>query len=357
MNPLIQKYLLEKFGQDFGKNDEANYNKSLEANRAAATASAFGDALAGNKIGSQDEYFNQLNKEARESTIGKTERQKKEALAEYDIEKSMKSDVEKNDKNSEAAKMAQESLIEAGFKPELVSNKSLAELESLSPYTKMIIDKRKQDKEYQFKREENALKRAELGQRRSELQDLKIQEKQNQLQTPFGLAQTSDDAKQLKSASEEKANFDRKIQELIDLRKTYGGEIGNREAVARGKQLSKDLLLAYKNMSKLGVLSQSDEAIINAIIPPDPLEFRSPLAAMQGQDPILNNLQKFKDDAEADFQQKLRNRLRNPEQALNKIENQSYNEPDVEAYAKKHGISYSEALQIKNERTQKQAAK
>jgi len=120
-----------------------------------------------------------------------------------------------------------------------------------------------------------------------------------------GMAYTPDDAKQLKEAQESKDSFDRKIQEMIDLRKEYGGEVMNRVAVDRGKQLSKDLLLAYKNMAKLGVLSQADEDIINAIIPSDPLAFQF----TPGGDSILNRLEKFKGDVSADYQSKLKNRI------------------------------------------------
>lgn len=130
-----------------------------------------------------------------------------------------------------------------------------------------------------------------------------------------GMAYTPDDAKQLKEAQETKDAFDRKIQEMIDLRKEYGGEVMNRVAVDRGKQLSKDLLLAYKNMAKLGVLSQADEDIINAIIPSDPLAFQfSP-----GGDSILNRLEKFKTDVQKDYQSKLQNRIvgyKRPEEGL-----------------------------------------
>lgn len=120
-----------------------------------------------------------------------------------------------------------------------------------------------------------------------------------------GMAYTSDDAKQLKEAQETKDGFDRKIQEMIDLRKEYGGEVVNRVAVDRGKQLSKDLLLAYKNMAKLGVLSQADEDIINAIIPSDPLAFQF----TPGGDSILNRLEKFKGDVQKDYESKLKQRI------------------------------------------------
>jgi len=130
-----------------------------------------------------------------------------------------------------------------------------------------------------------------------------------------GMAYTPDDAKQLKEAQETKDSFDRKIQEMIDLRKEYGGEVVNRVAVDRGKQLSKDLLLAYKNMAKLGVLSQADEDIINAIIPKDPLAFQF----TPGGDSILNRLEKLKGDVGKDYESRLKNRIIGytpPEQGL-----------------------------------------
>lgn len=126
----------------------------------------------------------------------------------------------------------------------------------------------------------------------------------------YGIANTPDDAKKIKDSIESKANFDNKLQQLIELRTSKGGELMDREAVARGQQLSKDLLLEYKNMQKLGVLSNSDEAIINAIIPSDPLQFNSPLAAVQGQDPILNNMKKFKGDTDSDFQTRVKTRIK-----------------------------------------------
>lgn len=132
-------------------------------------------------------------------------------------------------------------------------------------------------------------------------------EKIQALKTPYGLANTTDDAKQLKEAHESKLNFDSKLNEMINLRKKYGTEYFNREAVSRGKQLSKDLLLEYKNMAKLGVLSKSDEDIINAIIPDDPLGHS---LGAPGQDPILSNLTKFKADKDKDFQNRVNTRTR-----------------------------------------------
>lgn len=171
--------------------------------------------------------------------------------------------------------------------------------------------------------------------------------------TQYGVARTDDDAKNLKAASEIKATFDSKLEEMIALRtKHKGGAVLNRDDVARGKQLSKDLLLAYKDMSKLGVLSKSDEDILRAIIPDDPLEYNSPLAAIQGQDPTMNRLTKFKEDAEKDFQSRLKNRLEVYDDKSPKYE------PDVLEYAKTWKISPEEAQKVKDQRTQpKQTAR
>ncbi len=144
---------------------------------------------------------------------------------------------------------------------------------------------------------------------RKETMDLKNTEKEQALKTPYGLANTVEDAKNLKSAHELKSNFDSKINEMIALREKHnGGAVLDREDVARGKQLSKDLLLQYKDMAHLGVLSQSDENILNAIIPADPLEYK--MAGILGQDPILSNLKSFKKDSQKDFDTKIGTRTR-----------------------------------------------
>jgi hypothetical protein len=163
------------------------------------------------------------------------------------------------------------------------------------------------EKEIDAKREDVRTRRAELRQEKSNKRDDKLQE----LQTPYGIANTADDAKKLKEAFEAKKNFDNKIQQMIDLRVKHGGGATlDRTDVARGKQLSKDLLLEYKNMAKLGVLSQSDEAIINAIIPEDPLQYNDPISAVRGQDPTLTRLQSFKADSDKDFETRVATRTR-----------------------------------------------
>lgn len=203
------------------------------------------------------------------------------------------------------------------YDPELVGRYGQM-IKSLATPVKDAQDMAEKQREFDLRIEDQKLRREEmrsmLGERRAdrkEAQDQREHEKQQTLNTPFGTANTPDDAKQLKEAYESKQNFDSKIQDMIALRKKHnGGALLNREDVGRGKQLSKDALLEYKNMAKLGVLSKADEDIINAIIPDDPLEYNSPIAAIQGQDPILHKLEKFKSDKDKDFQTRVQTRTR-----------------------------------------------
>lgn len=184
-----------------------------------------------------------------------------------------------------------------GFDPGLVNNWKMSAFTA-----KDRMDHYFRERELQSR----SLDRKEARDERRFQAGIKMDEKMQGLKTPYGLANTEDDAKKLKEAHESKMSFDSKVKEMIDLRKKYGTEYFNREAVARGKQLSKDLLLEYKNMQKLGVLSKSDEDIINAIIPDDPLgqDFAP------GQDPILSNLEKFKADSDRDFNTRINTRTR-----------------------------------------------
>lgn len=272
------------------------------------------------------------------------EKRKQQALAQYDATQerarqdvlNQRTDADYNrnleitkqeqDPTSYQSQMAQELAVKMGMDPEKAKGLTAEKFKNFSPALEKMYqfsEKAKSDKlaadDRAAARAESAAERASRDEERrsrdardyadrQEREKEKQSEKNFALTTPYGLANTPDDAKQLKEAIESKKNFDNKIQEMIDLRKQYGGELLNREAVARGKQLSKDLLLEYKNMAKLGVLSKSDEDIINAIIPEDPLAFQS--ASLLGQDPILHKLEKFKSDSDKDFATRIQTRIR-----------------------------------------------
>lgn len=264
-------------------------------------AAGMGDALAGRDPYQSAKNFQDIRKGVDDSTIGSLERRKNGAMKNVEVKKTL-NNADPNSKESMTFRKMMESQFPkvAAQYGDSWANVSAADQEN--------IFKPLQLKETVEARKEAAALMA--GQQKM-IRDEKQTEKDALLATPFGKANTADDAKQLKEGFESKKNFDNKIQQMIDLRKKHGGgALMNREDVQRGKQLSKDVLLEYKNMAKLGVLSKSDEDIINAIIPEDPLEYNSPLAAIQGQDPILNRLQKFQGDNNLDFETRVKTRTR-----------------------------------------------
>jgi hypothetical protein len=120
----------------------------------------------------------------------------------------------------------------------------------------------------------------------------------------IGYALTEQDAKDLKGGIEVYKKLRRQLREMIDLRGKHGSEFVDRVAVERGKQLANEILLGYKNAAKLGVLSKSDEAIINAIIPKDPLEFKISSLGF-GEDPVLSRMKAWENDLQQQFADKV----------------------------------------------------
>lgn len=164
MNPLVKQYLESKLGQDY---EQKRQDELANAKSSAGLGNLFGDigdVIAGNKIGSTDQFFNNKVKSIQDA---QSEKEKK-ALAEYDIEKSMKSDVvnqekldRKNKLDSIETQTSQDAAIALGMKPELVKNMTAAQLEDLSPVLKMKSDQLNKNREFDLKKQENALKHQE----------------------------------------------------------------------------------------------------------------------------------------------------------------------------------------------------
>lgn len=315
MNPLITDYLKQKYGENYEEDAKAKYNDSLDTNNTANLFSNLGDVIAGKNVGSNNAYFQKQNELAKENTIGQIDKDRKSFMETAGFENQQKEAQTKQaafDPNSSQS-VSFRKMMERSF-PDVAksygdswANVSAGDQDNIFKPLKLRedIDSRKQQAQIL------AGQRSDAAETRKALQEQKLDEKMQGLKTPYGIANTEDDAKKLKEGHESKKNFDEKLNEMIKLREKHGGgTILNRNDVARAKQLSKDLLLEYKNMAKLGVLSQSDEAIINAIIPEDPLEYNSPLAAIQGQDPVLHKLKSFKSDSDKDFSNRIATRTR-----------------------------------------------
>lgn len=324
INPQVKDYLTQKYGlEQFSPEKRAEIEKANEEDRSginwAAGLSALGAGIAGRDAGAAGQAVLNQQEAKRRGKLESFDKNRMLAMQDLNDKDMLARRERENDPNSEESKMAQSLATKMGMDPAKAATLTAAKFKEVSPaLQKMyaidegfkIREQSAEDRKAELaqRNADRALEKQRLADAKAEKEEQKLSEKMQALQTPYGLANTVDDAKQLKAAHEAKSNFDAKIQEMIDLRKKFGGEVANREAVARGKQLSKDLLLEYKNMAKLGVLSQSDENIINAIIPSDPLEFTP--SSLFGQDPILSNLTKFKADSERDFATKVATRTR-----------------------------------------------
>ena len=308
MDPKLEEYLKNKYGDDYEGTVKQNYDDAVSTNRVAGAFASLGDVIAGRGAGASDDYFKNLNQQAKANTIGKLADDQKTFMAKAGFENEQKQAKIKQDAfdpNSNQS-ISFRNMMEAKF-PDVAKSYG----DSWNNVTAGDMDnifKPLQLKEQMEARKEQA--RILAGDKRDKAEEKK-NEKLQSLTTPLGIANNEDDAKKLKEAYESKKNFDNKINDMIALREKHkGGAILNREDVARGKQLSKDLLLEYKNMAKLGVLSQSDENIINAIIPEDPLQYNSFAAAIQDQDPTLHRLKEFKKDSDKDFATRVQTRTR-----------------------------------------------
>jgi len=124
----------------------------------------------------------------------------------------------------------------------------------------------------------------------------------------IGYALTKQDAKTLKSGKEEYMKLRRQLNEMISLREKYGSEVLDRSAVSRGKQLSNDILLSYKQTANLGVLSRSDKSMLNSIIPKNPLEF-DVQGFLTGRDAVLNKMKAWRGDIKRNFESKIKTRI------------------------------------------------
>jgi hypothetical protein len=320
MNPQVKDYLLQKYSPQNRQAIEAENKEDASGPNWLAGIAALGAGLQGQNAAAAGQNFLHMQNQQRQGKLDAFDKNRTLAMQDVNDKEMLAKRERENDPNSTESKLAQKLVVDMGIKPELIAGMSAGQLKSYSP----AIQKRYEFQEKQLDRKDNREDRmAMLGIRREdqnlarqdrlERQDAALAEKQQGLKTPFGLANTVDDAKQLKEAHESKKNFDNKIQEMIALREKHGGgAIMNREDVARGKQLSKDLLLEYKNMAKLGVLSKSDEDIINAIIPEDPLQYNGPIGLV-GQDPTLHRLKKFKEDSDKDFSTRVATRTRDGE--------------------------------------------
>jgi hypothetical protein len=315
LSSVVKDTLLSKYGLDSKYSDEAR-QKIVDSNAADAEGlnwtaglAGLGAALQGRDSVQAGMAVRQFDDKKRQSKLDEFDKGRQGTIQKFqfdrDITTAQKDDEKRAreaDHTSSESAIARELAKEMGYKGDL-TKLTAAQFQEFSPALQKKYEIQQRKLERQEARDDRNYQRQVA---KTEKMDKYLEERS----TPYGVARTADDAKKLKEAGELKSKFDRMLDEMIDLRKTKGAETFDRESVGRGKQLSKDLLLAYKDLAKLGVLSQSDEAILNEIIPSDPLQWNA--ASLVGQDPTMVKLTKFKEDSNTDFQTRLETRLKTP---------------------------------------------
>jgi hypothetical protein len=110
-----------------------------------------------------------------------------------------------------------------------------------------------------------------MDQRHEEELNAKRAERAEAMATPSGQARDPESAKKFRDFQLQSNAFRSAIEGMKALRDRKGFEVLDRGAVAQGKQLAAEARIAWKNMASLGVLSATDVAMMDSVIPPDPL--------------------------------------------------------------------------------------
>lgn len=329
---MVNQYVSQKYGlgqrqalqdQIDTENQGPNWQAalaSLGAGLSGGNAAAAGQAVLNQQAGDQNRRLRQFDENALAE---------KNELAAKRSEAQAKSD---NDPNSDASKLAQNLAKDMGVDPSLLPNLTAARFKAIGPTLEkkfkieqdrleressdknradmLAVAKQDSANKFALAREDRLAREEDRRSDKAEKEAKDQTEKDLALKTPFGAANTKEDAKEVKDGYIAKKNFDEKLDQMIALREKHKGGSIDPTDVSRGQQLSKDLLLQYKNMAKLGVLSKTDQDTVEAIIPKDPLEFRSIAATALGQDPVLSRLKAFKQDSDKDFATTVKTRLR-----------------------------------------------
>jgi hypothetical protein len=80
MDDLLDQYLKNKYGENYQQKAESDYNSSRDNINTGSVISSIGAALANRDPNASNDYYNQLNKQAKEDTIGRIAADKSQFL-------------------------------------------------------------------------------------------------------------------------------------------------------------------------------------------------------------------------------------------------------------------------------------
>lgn len=112
-DPEIEKYMVEKYGPNYAQDAQANYQSQMNRSNDAALLSNIGDVIAGQKVGSNNPYFQNLNDRA-QAGMDKMAQERKNVVDQYLKQKYF--DAQLKDKEEERKWREEQSKIDREFK-------------------------------------------------------------------------------------------------------------------------------------------------------------------------------------------------------------------------------------------------
>jgi hypothetical protein len=280
LHPLVEKMMKEKYGENYDADAQAQYDEQSDRANTGNFASALGDAIAGNKVGSNAGFFDNRKKEAKENTLGKIETARKGAMEDMQFGSQMdesKRKADLSDPNSSASKAFKNS-IRTNF-PKIAELYG-ADFENLSAADQERVFQPLQLKEQMDARKETArILASNQSEARKEKQEAKqavLDEKKEQqglrLNVP-GYDRSGDvlpkdeEAVKFRKATATADQMKQKLQRMKELVKENGsfewGGKGGQEMESLATEIQ--LLGKSPELYELGVLAGPDLSLLQRI--------------------------------------------------------------------------------------------
>lgn len=282
MNPLLEKYMKDKYGENYEADAQSKYDEAGERANVGGLFSNIGDAIAGNKVGSQNAFFEQRRKDAREDTLGKIEKSRKSGMEDMVFGNQMeeaKAKAEKRDPLNQR-NVAWRAAVKANV-PELAKSMSPEEFDQLTiEDSEAIMNPVK----WRLEKEGRAAQLAAMQGARRDARDASLEEKHRvenekkadkelRLAVP-GYERTGEvlpkdeEAMKLRSATASGGELVSKLREMKALVEKYGSYESGGKGGAKMKGLARDIQLLSKGpeLYQLGVLAGPDMEILDDVI-------------------------------------------------------------------------------------------
>lgn len=356
MDDLLRNYFTQKYGENYDKKAQEDLDSAQTQNKWANFASNLGDVIAGNKVGSANQYFQGLNQEAKANTVGKYEKEAdkylKDRMASSQLtdlnEKEAQKKIDSTPDSNQfmSAKSRLESMgvkVPQGINTlkdlrDLVGDaKSLGEINMRSQID-FNNQKALRGMDQKFKEKENELNRQNELDRINAKAILDKENESKKKKDPMNLNAT------------DKARFDNALMAIkgidemakaLDKGQNTFSIVGDNDYTAASRRATE----AYGRMQSGGAINKEEEERFNKTLPglKDAKDIQRKKLLQQRAEMVsrLNTLGFKPEDvgvSELDFK-------------YGKMESEG-EDKSVSDYAKSHGISYNQAMNIKLQRTQ-----